>query len=139
MFCREQATGFRLRQSELAAQNVGLAFVGSGNALMAADFREQQQLEVPVLVDPKRVTYSQLGFTHSYGMLFNPRVWLNGLRATRAGFRQGKTQGDPWQQGGVLVVRRGGALEWGYASATAGDHPPLDAVFEAATRAAQGA
>jgi hypothetical protein len=61
------------------------------------------------------------------------------LRATKAGFRQGKTQGDPWQQGGVLVVRRGGALEWGYASATAGDHPPLDAVFEAATRAAQGA
>jgi AhpC/TSA antioxidant enzyme len=117
---------------------VGLVFLGSGNAMMAADFREQQKLDVPVWVDPKRVTYQYLGFQHSYTMLFNPRLWLNGLRAFKAGFRQTKTQGDPWQQGGVLVVRRGGALEWAYASATAGDHPPLDLVFEQAKKASLG-
>ncbi len=116
--------------------NVGLVFLGSGNAMMAADFREQQQLEVPVWVDPKRLTYQHLGFQHSYTMLFNPRLWLNGLRAFKAGFRQTKVQGDPWQQGGVLVVRRGGEVEWAYASATAGDHPPIDLVLAQAKRAA---
>jgi hypothetical protein len=118
-----------LRQPELSALNVGLVFVGSGNALMASDFRAELGLEVPVWVDPKRVSYSFLGFKHSYSMLLNPQVWGNGVRAFKAGFRQQRTQGDPWQQGGVLVVRPGGALEFGYASATAGDHPPLGTVM----------
>ena len=37
----------------------------------------------------------------------NWRLIRNLLRALRAGFRQQKVQGDPWQQGGVVVVTRG--------------------------------
>ncbi len=118
---------------------MNLVFIGSGNALMATDFREALALEVPVWVDPKRVTYTHLGFHRSFTMLFNPRVWANAVRAARAGFRQVKTQGDPWQQGGVLVVKQGGALVYGYASATAGDHPPIDVVMQHARTAASGA
>lgn len=126
-----------MRQPELNALNVGLVFVGSGNALMATDFRDELKLEVPVWVDPKRVSYTFLGFKHSYSMLLNPQVWVNGARAFAAGFRQKRTQGDPWQQGGVLVVRQGGALEFGYASATAGDHPPIDTVMAHAKAASE--
>ena len=116
---------------------MSLVFIGSGNALMAADFREQLALEVPVWVDPKRITYTHLGFKHSIASaILRPAVWLNGLRAARAGFRQGATQGDPWQQGGVLVVKRGGALEYGFASAVAGDHPPIELVMKHARAAA---
>ena len=103
---------------------------------MAADFREQLQLEVPVWVDPKRITYTHLGFKRSLASVLRPAVWRHGLRAFRSGFRQRATQGDPWQQGGVLVVRRGGALEYSFASATAGDHPPLDLVMKQARAAA---
>ena len=108
-------------------------FIGSGNALMATDFREQLALDVPVWVDPKRVTYQHLGFKHSVLSAVGPRVWGHFLRAWREGFRQGATQGDPWQQGGVLVVRRGGAIEYGFASAAAGDHPPIEVVMQHAT------
>ena len=115
---------------------MNLVFIGSGNTAMAADFRQQLKLEVPVWVDPKRITYTHLGFKHSLSSVLSPSVLLNGLRAFRAGFRQGATQGDPWQQGGVLVVRRGGALEYGFASAVAGDHPPIDLVMKHARTAA---
>lgn len=129
--------GFRSRQSELNDLGVGLTFIGSGNALMAADFRAELGLEVPVWVDPKRLSYRHLGFKHQRSLLFHPSVWRSAARAWKAGFRQTRTLGDPWQQGGVLVVRRGGALAWGFASATAGDHPSLDLVLaeaRAATR-----
>ena len=128
--------GFRSRQPELKDLGVDLFFVGSGNALMAADFRQELGLEVPVWVDPKRATYSFLGFKRQLSTLFDPRVWANALRAGKAGFKQAKTAGDPWQQGGVLVVKRGGEAVWSYASATAGDHPPVDEVMAQARRAA---
>jgi hypothetical protein len=115
---------------------VGLVFIGSGNPLMAADFRQFLQLEVPVWVDTRRETYRFLKFNRSHLMLLDPRVWANGLRAARAGFRQVKTQGDPWQQGGVLVVRKGGEAVYSYASTTAGDHPQVDVVLEQARAAA---
>ena len=38
------------------------------------------------------------------------RAVTNGLRALRAGFRQRKVEGNPWQQGGVLVFAANGAL-----------------------------
>jgi hypothetical protein len=136
MFCREQVAGFRSRTGELDALGVGLVFIGNGTPLMAADFREFLGLEVPVWVDTRRETYRLLGFQRQPWMLFRPSLWANGLRAVRAGFRQGRTQGDPWQQGGVLVVRQGGAPVYAYASATAGDHPAVDLVLRSAREAA---
>ena len=113
---------------------MNLVFIGSGNALMARDFREQLGLEVPVWVDPKRVTYAHLGFVHSVLSTFSPRVWLHAIHALRAGFRQKRTQGDPFQQGGVLVVKKGGEIEYGFASTTAGDHPAVELVMKHARK-----
>lgn len=126
--------GFRSRQPELQALGVGLFFIGSGNAAMAADFRQELGLDVPVLVDPRRETYRYLGFKRQLSMLLDPRVWLNSARAARAGFKQQRTAGDPWQQGGVLVVHRGGEVAWSFASALAGDHPPVEEVLTHARR-----
>jgi hypothetical protein len=46
----------------------------------------------------------------------------NFLGARKKGFHQGRTQGDPWQQGGSLVVRPGGQVLFRYASKVPGDH-----------------
>lgn len=114
-----------------------LVFVSTGTPTMARDFREALGITAPVWVDKHRETYRHLGFKRGiWRTLFSPRTLLNALRATRAGFRQGKTQGDPWQQGGVLVVRRGGAPVYAYAAAVAGDHPPTAEVLGAARQAA---
>lgn len=126
-----------MRHEELKQLGINLIFIGSGNATMAADFREQLTLEVPVWVDPKRITYAHLGLKNSVASTLGPRVWAHAIRAFRAGFRQTSTQGDPFQQGGVLVVRRGGAIQYGYVSQTAGDHPPMDAVMKHARKAAK--
>ena len=137
MFCRQQAAEFRLHQSEFDALGVNVVFIGNGLPAMADDFIEQQQLTNPVWTDPKRASYRLLGFKRGWSSLLNPAVYLYGLKALVAGFRQGKTKGDPMQQGGVLVVKRGGELVFAYTSATAGDHPRIAKVLEQAKHAAE--
>ncbi len=136
MFCRQQAAEFRLHQSELDALGVNLVFIGSGLPAMADAFIEEQHLHNPVWTDPKRASYRFLGFKRGWRSLLNPAVLVYGLKTLAAGFRQRRTQGDPVQQGGVLVVKRGGELVYAYASATAGDHPKVETVLEQAKRAA---
>ena len=56
-------------------------------------------------MDPRRRTYRHLGFKRGPGStLLSLATMKHALRAWRKGFRQGATQGDPWQQGGVLVA-----------------------------------
>jgi hypothetical protein len=129
--------GFRSRQSELKDLGVTLAFIGNGTPAMAEDFKTSLGLDVPVFTDPSKRTYAKLGFKRGLFSASAPAVILAALRAWKAGFRQTKTMGDPLQQGGVVVVRAGGKPEYGFASETAGDHPPLDVVVSAARRAAQ--
>ncbi|MDH3214324.1 MAG: SDR family NAD(P)-dependent oxidoreductase, partial [Myxococcales bacterium] len=40
-------------------------------------------------------------------------------------------QGDPWQLGGVFVIRPGGDLTYRYVSREAGDHPPVEEILAA--------
>lgn len=137
MFCREQVAGFRSRAAELKQAGVTLAFIGNGTAPMAKDFQAFMEIpELPVWTDPKRQTYAHLGFKRGWASVFDLASIKYSLRAMAAGFRQGRTKGDPIQQGGVLVVRRGGAVEYAYASAVAGDHPPVDEVIRHALKAA---
>lgn len=137
MFCREQVAGFRSRAAELKRAGVTLGFIGNGTADMAKDFQAYMEIpELPVWTDPKRQTYAFLGFKRGWGSVLGLDALTYSVRALREGFRQGRTKGDPLQQGGVLVVRRGGAVEYGYASAVAGDHPPIDEVIRHALRAA---
>ena len=52
------------------------------------------------------------------------------------GFRQGKTAGDAWQQGGALVVQPGGKVTFRYVSLGPGDHPGPTTLLAALERAA---
>lgn len=138
MFCREQVAGFRSRAAELKAAGVKLFFIGNGTPAMAKDFHEFMGLaDLPVWTDPRRQTYAHLGFKRGWWSVLDPRVWRFGARARAAGFKQGRTAGDPVQQGGVLVVKRGGEVVYGYASETAGDHPPIDTVIAKGVLAAR--
>jgi hypothetical protein len=50
---------------------------------------------------------------------------------------QGRTQGDQWQQGGVLVIAPGGDVLFAHASGAPGDNATVDDILTAiATRAA---
>jgi len=91
---------------------------------MAKAFAERMGLpeDLPVLSDSKREAYQLAGFTRSVGSTFSLRALKNHLRAKRKGFRQGRLAGDPWQQGGTLIVAPSGELLFEYRSEGPGDH-----------------
>jgi hypothetical protein len=108
-----------------------LVFVGNGSRQQARAFREEFAIAAPLYVDPERRAYAALGMKRGSGPVAVLAAARNSLRALRAGFRQTGVQGDAWQLGGVLVVRRGGVVAYRYLSGAAGDHPPVDEVLAA--------
>ena len=72
----------------------------------------------------------------SAALTFSPFAFARWLRANLRGFRQGKTAGDAWQQGGALIVRPGGKVSYRYVSLGPGDHPPPGKLLGALKRAA---
>jgi hypothetical protein len=131
MFCREQAVQLHRERETIRRKGAGLVFVGNGNRRFARGFVEQFGIEAPVYVDPKLVAYRALEFSRPVLGLFNPKVWVAGARALGGGARQGTVQGDAFQLGGVLVVRKDATVAYRHASATAGDHPPVAEVLAA--------
>jgi hypothetical protein len=113
----------------IRARGAELIVVGNGRPEHAADFREAHDLRFPLFVDPELRAYAAAGLKRGILRTLGPATICAGLRAFRSGFRQGWTQGDPWQEGGVFVIRPGGAVAFAHVSETAGDHPdPRDVI-----------
>jgi peroxiredoxin len=131
MFCREQAVQLHRELPEIRRRGAELAFIGNGNRHFAEGFKRDHGIECPLYVDTQRDSYRALGMKRGFGVtLGSPAALLNMARALKAGFRQGRTRGDAWQLGGVLVVRPGGRIAYRYLSNEAGDHPPVTHVMK---------
>lgn len=107
--------------------------ISTGGAHFAQAFAEDHAFDGVVLVDEERAAYRAAALVRSARSTFSLGAVQAGTRAMAAGFRQGRTQGDPWQQGGVFVVHPGGVVRMAYVSAHAGDHPDEQDVLRAAT------
>jgi NAD(P)-dependent dehydrogenase (short-subunit alcohol dehydrogenase family) len=121
----------RDRIGDIRARGAELVIVGNGAEHFARAFREDFELDCPVLVDPELRSYRAAGLRRGRVEVLSPRLAGNALRALRGGFRQTGVEGDPWQLGGVFVVRPDGALTYRYASREAGDHPPPEDILAA--------
>jgi NAD(P)-dependent dehydrogenase (short-subunit alcohol dehydrogenase family) len=121
----------RDRIDDIRARGAELVIVGNGAQNFAAAFREDFELDCPILVDPELRAYRAAGLRRGRVELLSPRLPLNALRALRSGSRQTGVQGDPWQLGGVFVIRPGGHLMYRYVSREAGDHPPVEEILAA--------
>ena len=131
MFCREQAVQLHREKDRIHEAGAELVMVGNGNRHFAAGFVKDLGLTTPLYVDTKRDAYKALGFKRSFTALVTPTALANAARALAKGFRQGKTQGDAAQLGGVIVVKPGGEVLFRYASDSPGDHPEVDKVLAA--------
>ena len=109
-----------------------LVIVGQGTPEQGADFDRTHGRGLVALVDSGRVTYKLLGYVRGVMKTLGPQSVLSGVRAASQGFMQGSTQGDPFQQGGVLIVAPDGRPVYFFRSAFAGDHPDPRRVLEAA-------
>ncbi|HEY5658919.1 MAG TPA: SDR family NAD(P)-dependent oxidoreductase [Myxococcota bacterium] len=119
------------RIDAIHARGAELVIVGNGAREFAAAFREDHALDCPLLVDPELRAYRAAGLRRGRVELLSPRLARHTARALRAGFRQAGVQGDPWQLGGVFVIRPGGALTYRYVSREAGDHAPVEEMLRA--------
>jgi peroxiredoxin len=121
---------------EIRRREAELIIVGNGRPEQAIDFRDSEHLESPLYVDPELHAYAAAGLRRGLRSTLNPGVIVRGLHAFREGKRQGATMGDPWQQGGVFVIRPGNRVAFAYISEGAGDHPSSAAVLFALDKAA---
>ena len=121
----------RDRIDEIRARGAELVIVGNGAPSFAAAFREDYELDCPLLVDPELRAYRAAGLRRGRVEALSPRMPWNAIRALRAGSRQGTVQGDVWQLGGVFVIRPDGRLTYRHASREAGDHPPIGDILAA--------
>ena len=131
LLCRERATQVRGRERELQAAGSRVVFVGTGLPAMAADFAASQAGSHVVLTDPKRALFAAAGMRRGLFTTLHWRLFANAWRAFRSGFRQTKVQGDPWQQGGVLVLAQDGSVRHRQVDRAGGDLLDLDAVLAA--------
>ncbi|MCK6471765.1 MAG: AhpC/TSA family protein [Planctomycetes bacterium] len=137
MFCRQEAAQLREHLDEIRKFNAELYIVGSGTQAMAKEFRETFAPDVKVLVDPERKAYAAAGLRRGLWATLHPRVIVPGARLFfGGGARQGRVQGDPLQQGGLLVVAPPGKAAYAYANNHSADRAPaadwLAALREAA-------
>jgi peroxiredoxin len=131
MFCREQVGQLRDKIDEIRIRGGELVIIGNGSAYFAKAFKEDFELDCPVLVDTDLRSYRAAGLRRGRMELLSPQVPLNAIRALKSGARQDGVQGDPWQLGGVFVIRPDGEVTYRYVSDAAGDHAPLSEVFSA--------
>lgn len=105
--------------------------VGNGNAYQLSAFLEEFRPNFPVYTDPSLASYQAAGFKSGLGTIFGRKALSQGISALRDGFMQGKTQGHPFQQGGVLIFAPPAEDVYVYISSEAGDHPKTTALLDA--------
>ncbi len=126
----------RDEKPEIEKRGARLVIIGNGRPAHAAAFAERMGLagQGHVYTDPSRATYRALGMRGGLKHSLKLELFGNALRAYRRGHRQKELQGDPWQQGGAIVVSPDGTLQYSYISRTAGDHPPVAEILRVLDR-----
>jgi hypothetical protein len=122
---------------EIRRRGAELVIVGNGRPEHAIDFRDSEHVESPLYVDPELRAYAAAGLKRGLRSSLSPGVILRGIRALREGKRQGAIIGDPWQQGGVFILRPRDRVEFAYVSEEAGDHPSSQAIMSALDKIAR--
>jgi peroxiredoxin len=116
---------------DIRARSAELHAIGSGSPEQAAEFAKERELDFDLYVNPDLTAYEAAGLRRTVGATMSLRVFANAARALRAGFRQGRTQGDNWQQGGVFVIAPDGRVPLAQISQVAGDHAAPEEILRA--------
>jgi len=134
--CSEHVTELKPRLPELDALGVETAIVGSGTREQMIGFVDRLALhDVRVLTDPTLASFAAAGLERSLWGTVGPVALVKLARAVGRGHRNSMPpEGDFSQQGGTLLVRKGGELALYDRSSHLGDHAPLVDVVEAAMR-----
>jgi hypothetical protein len=112
-----------------------LVIIGSGQPAHLQELRQITGFRGDLLTDPSRESYKILGFTGGISKVMGLKALSRGFSAWRAGYKPGTLQGDALQLGGAVIVNPDGTVAYYFASAEAGDHPPVAALLAAISTA----
>lgn len=132
--CRAQVTALRDHVASFEPLGATLVLVGNGAPHFARAFREEIGLSCPILCDVEKKAYGLLGMHYGRGTLLTPGAVLSTARAMTKGFMPRGQQGDRFQQGGVLVVARGGRVVLQHRAKDSGDTLPGPVILDALRR-----
>jgi hypothetical protein len=135
--CSEHVTELAYRSVELDALGVRCAVVGSGRPEHVAGFVARHGLEplhVPVYTDPSLHAFQEADLVRSIWGAAGPRAMWQLVRAWGRGHANGAILGDRYQQGGTLLVRRGGEILLYDRAEHLGDHAPVADAVDVALR-----
>jgi hypothetical protein len=116
---------------DIEAAGAELVFVGNGTPEQARYFAERYVPGFTVLTDPERRLYDGLGMVRSMSATFGVGSVVVGATALLRGHHQTALAGDAWQQGGLVVLKRGGVIAYAQRNRSAGDRPDLGAALAA--------
>jgi len=137
--CTEHVSMLMPAIAHLPALGVRIVFVGNGAARYIDGFVERNGVLTDiarVVTDPSLKAFDAAGMVRSRWSTFGPRGLLNLARSLARGFKQTTIEGEPLQQGGVIVVAADGTIAYVQVEQAAGDHAPNDEVVAAAMRVA---
>ena len=106
---------------KIHAAGAELYVIGNGSPSFIEGFRAETKYDGPLYVDPSLEVYKAAELKRGVAKTFSPFALGKTIKAFAAGNRQGRTQGDPWQQGGALVIDTDGSVLWHHVSAHSGD------------------
>ena len=129
-------TELRSHAAEFEKAGANVAVIGNGWPGVARAFGERVQLpaSIRLLTDKSETAYRAAGLKRGAWRTLGPQSWLPFLRTLSHGFRQRRTAGDPWQQGGALVLEKGGHVIFRHVSEHPGDQAPAEALLAALPR-----
>ena len=99
-----------------------LYVIGNGTPSFIAGFRETTGYAGPIYTDPSLAVFRAAQLKRGVANTLDPRALGKTIGAFMRGHKQGLAQGDPWQQGGALVVGSDGRVLWHHASERPGDN-----------------
>jgi len=129
MHCREHVVQLHHRIDELRATGAEIHVIGNGAPNFIAGFREVTGWRGPIYTDPSLAAYERAGMKRGVLKTLTFGAALRTMRTLGRGVAQGRTQGDAWQQGGVVVISVGGDVLWTHASDEPGDNATVDQII----------
>ena len=103
-----------------------LVVVGNGAPMFIAGFRETTGFTGPIYTDPSLEVYKAAQLKRGLGTFMKLGAVKATVGSVARGFRQGRTQGDATQQGGVIVIARDGRVLYHHISEYPGDNASPD-------------
>jgi hypothetical protein len=131
MFARQQAAALMGIKGKLEGAGIALVAIGSGSPAGAGHFVKKLHFTGEMYVNQDLSAYRAFGLQRGLLKTLGPASLIQGIRAMKDGFRQGRTDGDLWQQGGVFVLGPGNELNFQHRNRFAGDHADLEALLAA--------